>query len=286
MNPIVFHIVSGQAFFTGTALVILAAILSMRERRLEKRLSIPAFVLGSIAIAVSSTPLPYWFYGVAGVITLVWLGCCFMKTWRNRAAYAVIVIWIAAIALEVPYRLTPKIKSAESRAMTVIGDSVTAGLGSGDNAETWPRLLARAHHLQVQDISQAGDTVSSALKRVQEQSVSSSVVLLEIGGNDVLGSTTTTQFEQALDAMLAELKAPKRQLVMLELPLPPFYHEYGRIQRTLAQKYDVALVPKRIFLSIIAGGDSTLDSIHLSQAGHQKMADIVWALVEPAYGAD
>lgn len=70
---------------------------------------------------------------------------------------------------------------------------------------------------------------------------------------------------------------------MFELPLPPFYHEYGRIQRAVAAKYHVLLVPKRIFLSAIAGSDSTLDSIHLSQSGHEFMADCVWRLVKSAF---
>jgi len=286
MNPIVYHIVSGQAFFTGAVLVMLAAMLSLREGRIANRVSVLAFLLGVIAIVVSSTALPYWFSGVALVLTLDWVCTCFVKKGRRWSAYAMVVVWTVAIGLEVPYHLMPQLEQVGSRTMTVIGDSVTAGLGSGDKAETWPRILAREHNLQVQDISQAGDTVSSALKRVQERPVRSPVVFLEIGGNDVLGSTASTQFEQALDALLTQMAAPGRQLIMLELPLPPFYHEYGRIQRTLAKKHDVTLVPKRVFLSIIAGNESTLDSIHLSQAGHQKMAEVVWELVKPAYVSD
>jgi acyl-CoA thioesterase I len=43
------------------------------------------------------------------------------------------------------------------------------------------------------------------------------------------------------------------------------------------------LIPKRVFLSVIAGDDSTLDSIHLSQSGHQTMADTVWRSVVSAF---
>jgi acyl-CoA thioesterase-1 len=81
------------------------------------------------------------------------------------------------------------------------------------------------------------------------------------------------------------LASPDRQIVMFELPLPPFCNQYGRIQRTLAQRHQVKLIPKRIFLSIIAGDGSTLDSIHLSQTGHQKMADCVWGIIEPAFAS-
>ncbi|QDV50982.1 SGNH/GDSL hydrolase family protein [Gimesia fumaroli] len=285
MNPIVYHIASGQAFFTGVALIILAALLSLREHRLARRLMVLSFLLGVIAAAVSSTPLPWWLYGIMGVVTLVWLCSGFVKKSRRAAAYAVIGVWLVGLLLEVPSHLTPGVKPAASRSLTVIGDSVTAGLGD-EATETWPRILERTHGIAVQDLSHVGDTVSAARKRVMETEIESPLVLLEIGGNDLLGSTTTAQFEKNLDALLSELTSPGRQLVMLELPLPPFYHEFGRIQRALARKHGVKLVPKRVFLSIIAGGGATLDSIHLSQAGHQNMAEVVWQILAPAYSTD
>lgn len=129
-----------------------------------------------------------------------------------------------------------------------------------------------------------GATASSALKSAKSQSIKSQLVVVEIGGNDLLGSTTSPQFARDLDALLAHLAAEDRQLIMFELPLPPFYHEYGRIQRSVAAKHNVALVPKRVFLSVLAGSDSTLDTIHLSQSGHQFMADCVWHLIKSAFG--
>ena len=131
-----------------------------------------------------------------------------------------------------------------------------------------------------------GETAASALKRLKSHSISAHVVVVEIGGNDILGSTTANQFASDLDELLGYLAAENRQIVMFELPLPPFCHEYGRLQRAVAAKHNVRLVPKRIFLSVIAGSDSTLDTIHLSQAGHQRMADCVWRLVNSAFSAN
>ena len=45
----------------------------------------------------------------------------------------------------------------------------------------------------------------------------------------------------------------------------------------------VSLVPKRVLLSILAAKDSTLDTIHLTQAGHHRMAACVWQLVSLAF---
>ena len=69
---------------------------------------------------------------------------------------------------------------------------------------------------------------------------------------------------------------------MFELPIPPLYEGFGRVQRNLASRHGVALIPKRILLSVIAAADATVDSLHLTQQGHDRMADVVWALLAPA----
>lgn len=70
---------------------------------------------------------------------------------------------------------------------------------------------------------------------------------------------------------------------MFELPLPPFCNEFGRVQRRLAAKHGVTLIPKRVFATVLAGEEATLDSIHLSRAGHERMAEVVWGLIRGAY---
>ncbi|MCA9008164.1 MAG: acyl-CoA thioesterase, partial [Planctomycetaceae bacterium] len=278
-----YHIVSGQSFFSGVALLFVAALSSTRTKPIFRRVTVLSFLIGAIAVVVSSTALPYWYYAVAVTVTLIWIVSGFKKELRRNAAFAMAGIWLIAALFELPHHITYSLEPAKTRTLTVIGDSVTAGVDGDETSETWPRLLARQHQVEVQDISHIGETAASALKRVQSQSIESSVVVVEIGGNDILGSTTRAEFAQDLDALLVFLESTDRQVIMFELPLPPLYHEFGRIQRTAAAKHNVTLVPKRVFLSVIAGSESTLDSIHLSQSGHQSMADKVWCLVEDAF---
>jgi acyl-CoA thioesterase-1 len=283
MNWLVYHVVSGQAFFTGIALLVLAAYASTRSRPIFSRITVLSFLIGIIAVVVSSSAIPYWCYCVAGGVILTWIASGFKSNWRRPTAATKACILLILAFLELPYHFPHSLTPVKLRTLTVIGDSVTAGVDGDEKSETWPRLLARQHHIEVQDISHIGETAASALKRTKTQPITSPVVVVEIGGNDVLGSTTTTQFEGDLEALLSYIATPDRQIVMFELPLPPFYHEYGRIQRTIAAKYNVTLIPKRVFLSIIAYDDSTLDSIHLSQSGHQRMAETVWRSVGSAF---
>lgn len=282
MNWIVFHVASGHAFFTGVTLVVIAVLASTRRPSWTKRVSVLCFLIGGITIAISSTAIPYWYYGFAILATLIWVSSCSSRKRVHWPAYAAAGIWVGAALLELPYHFMPRLKPAPNRSIAVIGDSLTAGLGEV-STETWPKILAREHRISVQDISHVGETASSALKRAHSQTIDSPVILVEIGGNDLLGSTTAAKFAKDLDALLLHLASLDRQIVMFELPLPPFYHEYGRIQRELAAKYNVVLVPKRVLLSVIAGGDATLDSIHLTQEGHQAMAKRVWGIVGSGY---
>jgi len=108
-------------------------------------------------------------------------------------------------------------------------------------------------------------------------------VLLEIGGNDVLGNTSDAEFEVALDQLLSTVCAPDREVVMFELPLPPLRNAVGRIQRRLAAEYRVTLIPKRILMGVIRSAGATSDSLHLTPKGHERMADAVWHIIDQGY---
>lgn len=284
MNWLVYHFVSGQSFFSGGLLMIAAVLLAKGKRPIARRVAVLSFLFGAMAVVLSSTPLPYWSYGVLVLVTVVWIISRFRRTANRMISVSLVAVFVAAMAWEAAFHFlpAPAQQIADTPSLTIIGDSVTAGMGEKE-AETWPKILARTHHVEVQDLSHIGETSASTLKRIQDQTLTSSLVLIEIGGNDLLGSTSSAQFEIDLDALLKYLVKENRRLLMFELPLPPFFHEYGRIQRTLAARYDVALIPKRYFLDVLADDASTLDTIHLSQAGHQQMAETVWRIIEPMY---
>ncbi len=86
----------------------------------------------------------------------------------------------------------------QDRSIAVIGDSVTAGVDGDETAETWPSLLARQHQIHVEDVSHIGETSASALKRVQSRGIRSNLVLVEIGGNDILGQRHLNSLKQTL----------------------------------------------------------------------------------------
>ena len=286
MNWVVFQIASGRVFFVAVALLVAAVGLRSSVAPRLRRGATWCLLMGLISLSVSAAPLPIWAYAV--ILLSIAAGW-----WASRfAANAATATATSALALlgvglhEARYQIMPVLSAVHDRQIAVIGDSITAGHGESDLTRKWPAVLRDRHGIAVEDFSKAGATAASAAKGLEQASIAASVVIVEIGGNDFLGGGSVEDFEEGLEALLKAVCEPGRQVVMFELPIPPLYERFGRVQRDLASRHGVALIPKRILLSVIAAADATVDSLHLTQQGHDGMADVVWALLAPAMPAE
>ena len=286
-NALIYHVASGHAFFSGVAL-ILAAVATTRlpGRRIVGSARTISTGLGLILVAISGTPLPLGFYLLAGAVSLVWLaveGSSRVSRTATRILRGlVVVVWVTGAACEAPYHRVPAVPPMGRPTVDVVGDSLGAGLGEAD---AWPDRLARRRAIVVRNHSIAGAGAAKALE--SEAGLLSGpgpLVLVEIGGNDLLGGSPPDIFERDLDALLAVLRRGGRTVVMLELPLPPFANRYGAAQRRVARRHGVLLVPKRLLVGVLTADGATLDSIHLTPTGHDRMADAIWDVIHRAFG--
>jgi acyl-CoA thioesterase-1 len=181
------------------------------------------------------------------------------------------------VALEAPFHVTPWLPALGNPPVFIVGDSLTAGVGGP--IETWPGLLGREHAVTVHDLSVAGADATTALRQAERISGQRSLVIVEIGGNDILRGYPAAVFERGLDALLTRIRQGNHTIVMLELPLPPFCNRYGEAQRQLARRHGVWLIPKRVLLRILTTPGATHDTIHLSASGHQLMAEAIWSVI-------
>jgi acyl-CoA thioesterase-1 len=265
-------------FLVGHATVaaVLLACYFIRHR-LALWALIAVFLFGLAGISLSATPLPTWAYVLWSVVGTGALMLSFV-TFRGRgftrlriATVAATILASAAMcAAEMRYRLLPQITVRWGQTVYVIGDSISAGIGAG--AQTWPAVLAEEGGLKVVNLAMPGATVASALNQADGVAEHDALVILEIGGNDLLGSTSPDAFRTHLDQLLAKTAARSGQMVMLELPLPPYRMAYGAAQRGLARKHGVTLIPKRVLASVLGMKKGTIDGLHLTQAGHDALA--------------
>jgi acyl-CoA thioesterase-1 len=179
---------------------------------------------------------------------------------------------------EAPYRRCPKVTVPEGTTVYVLGDSISAGVGTGDRC--WPVVLGELTSFRVVNLAQPGATVKSALVQTKGIKESRAVVIVEIGGNDLLGETAAAEFRDTLDTLVSSLRANQHQILLLELPLFPFKNAFGRAQRDVVSKYGVAMLPKRCLAAALGAQNGTLDGLHLSQAGHNALAGILAGVME------
>jgi acyl-CoA thioesterase-1 len=288
LNHVIYFIGSGAAFFSGAGLIVVGIAISRWTKRRWLTLTRNLLVLlGGVIVAVSAAPLQWWVYGMLAVLTTGWLIVEYLRpAWCNTrlsaARVGLVAAWLVVVGFEAAHQVTPTLQPMGSPTLFLIGDSVSAGMTEAEK-ETWPKLLAAKHCIDVRDFSKMGATVGSARKQAERIGDAAGLVLLEIGGNDVLGSTDAAQFEERLDQLLTDVGRPDRTVVMLELPLPPFANQFGLIQRELAARYGVTLVPRRIFIGVLTTSGATLDGVHLSKSGHARMAEAIWEVLQPAY---
>lgn len=219
----------------------------------------------ALAMIVMACPPWSWMFDTIFAITFfLWL-----IAW-NRAAETrarallqivttagLLVLLLTLSIVELFHRRMPVIRGPASDHLVVIGDSISSGLDS--RVRPWPTVMQQMTGIGVKNLSRPGATTAEGLTMIQGVSPQDRLILIELGGNDLLDGESSETFAGALDTLLARLAARGRTILMFELPLLPQAVAYGRVQRRLADKYGVVLIPKKCLAAILASRDATSD---------------------------
>lgn len=285
MNPILPWFADGRVFFVGLATVAVCACVYAFANSRALRVAARLFVLlGVVLVLASATPLPYWAYAMwllacAATLASVSVRRVAANTRLRRiSVLTLVVVSIALIAFEIPKHMLPRISVPADTAVFVIGDSLSAGLD--DETRRWPEVFAEASGLRVVNLAEAGATTKNALAQTDRITSGGGLVIVEIGGNDLLGTTSASEFKRDLEVLVRTTRARNEQIVIqMELPLLPLRNSYGMAQREVAAKNNITLVPKKVLTRALSTSGATVDGLHLSESGHKSlglaMAEIV-----------
>lgn len=273
---LVMHFVSGDSFFVGIwCLVVGTTFRLFCQRRIRHTLLRLLAVIGITFVLGSATPLPVWLYllwfALAVGIHVVLDQQMVTPMIRHILVWGVVCLSSVLFLREYAYRHDPEIPMSNHDTVYVIGDSVSSGLDEGETP--WPQVLAESMHIRLVNLVRSGATVETAFQQATRIPEDHAIVFVEIGGNDVFGGTDAPTFQHHLTRLLDALDEDGHRMLMFELPLLPFYNRFGQVQRTLAAHYEVCLIPKTVMARIFGILDGTTDGIHLSQKGHDAMAE-------------
>jgi acyl-CoA thioesterase I len=201
--------------------------------------------------------------------------------WQNKKVGGVLLLLLVVQSLllvrtELIHSRRPAIPFETGKTLVVLGDSMC--MGADPPGKNWPELLGDLAQLRVRNFSFGGAKVASSLSEARLISKDDALVIIELGGNDLLGGTSVPKFRDDLEKMLGLVCGPHRRVAMIELPLPPFYNRFGVVQRDLAKSHGVTLIPKRYLAKIICTPGATVDGLHLSNAGHTLLAHTIFEM--------
>jgi acyl-CoA thioesterase-1 len=281
MNPVGLYLASGDSLYLGAALLLLAIISSRYlEHRWQLRLRNLVTWLALATIVMACPPFSWVVDTIFLTVFTLWFLASNRnapgQTWvrlRRATTAALLILLLVLPASEFSHRAMPVISGEPSDHLVIIGDSISSGIDS--QAVAWPSVLRQMTGVPVRNLSRPGAQTVEGLAMAEEVTPDDRLVLIEIGGNDLLAGVASNEFERALDALLSRLTSPGRVVVMFELPLLPHRIAYGQIQRRLAARHGVSLIPKRYFIDVIGGANTTSDGLHLSKEGTRQMAELV-----------
>ena len=243
---------------------------------------------GATVLAFSAAPLPRAWYGFTFCAVLWWLFAArpdWAAGWRWGSTAAVGGLAAVGAVWELAWWRVPNLPRAAERAVVVVGDSLAAGIGR--ETVLWPAVLGERLGADVAVRAVPGAKVADPLTDPWwDLPDTGGVMLLELGGNDVLGRTNPGAFREDYRTLLERLRRRTADrvgaVVAVAIPLPPFRAAYGRAQRAACDQAGVPLIPRRVLASALFGPAATVDGLHLSPAGHRALAAALAPALAPA----
>lgn len=153
------------------------------------------------------------------------------------------------------------------------GDSLTQGIGAGPGG-TYPEQLSKLIGRPVINRGVAGETAEQALQRLDRDVLSQKpgVVLVCLGGNDLLQNKNPDAAFQALDSIVAQITDRGAMVVLIGVEGLMFVTEnYGKRYKELVKRRQCLYVPD-ILKGIFSHGDLMSDGIHPNTAGYAIFA--------------
>lgn len=192
---------------------------------------------------------------------------------------------ISPIVLAMACSDTPKAtKLAQGSRVVALGDSLTFGYGA-DKGQDYPSVLAGLTGWQIENMGINGDTSQHVLDRLSAViEKTPSLVLLGIGGNDVLRRVPANETKNNIIAIIKALKDKNIPVVLIAEPHLSASALFGKasdnpIYAEIASELSVPLLEKA-WSNILSDEKLKSDQIHANNAGYQKFAETLYEFLK------
>lgn len=197
---------------------------------------------------------------------------------RRLFLAVVIASWLAGCGDKVP----PVAKLGATDVVLAFGDSLTYGTGARAE-ESYPAVLGQLIGRTVVRAGVPGEVTARGLERLPAvlEEHKPRLVIVCLGGNDMLRKGAPANIEANLRKMLKIIKSHGLDAVLIGVPTPTLITRppdfYGKLAREFAIPYEGDIVT-----SVLYKAELKSDPIHPNAAGYRKMAEAVAALLRDA----
>ena len=162
----------------------------------------------------------------------------------------------------------------------ILGDSLSFGTGA-NAGEDYPTLLAKSTGWNIINEGVPGDTTAGGLARLPDllEQHQPKLLIVELGGNDLLHQTPTGEITGNLKAMLSLAKAQGIQTILVAIPeISPLKATFGNLTdhplyEAVATETATPLIAD-VFSEVLSDRALKSDQIHANAKGYAVVSEM------------
>jgi len=162
------------------------------------------------------------------------------------------------------------------------GDSITYGSGAGPE-ESYPKVLAQLIGRHVVGAGVPGEITAKGVQRLPGvlDEVQPKILLLCLGGNDMLRKVEPVATESNLRTMVRMARDRGIAVVLIAVPKPALFGGNASFYQAIAREDDLHL-ESEILKDILYDNEFKADPIHPNAKGYRRMAEAIAELLRKA----
>lgn len=162
------------------------------------------------------------------------------------------------------------------------GDSITYGTGARPE-ESYPEVLAELIGHRVVGAGVPGEVTAIGLQRLPDvlDEVKPKILLLCLGGNDMLRKIDFVAIESNLRTMVRMARDRGIAVVLIAVPKPSLFGGNAALYQAIAKENDLHL-ESGILKDILHNNEFKSDPIHPNAKGYRRMAEAIAGLLRRA----
>lgn len=200
--------------------------------------------------------------------------------WRGSLTVLLLIaqLSLSACSSAKPAALPPLPTDAK---ILAFGDSLTAGYGTTTD-KAYPAVLSQLIKREVINAGISGETSAEGRSRLAQvlDDHEPRLVILCLGGNDMLRKMDRAEMKANLAAMIEEIRGRGMRVLLLGVPQPALLGlESDPVYAELAQRYELP-IENEIFPELLSDKSLKSDQIHLNAQGYAQLAQAIAKLLK------